>query len=185
MNRPSAINRTVQETDIWFGELCQSLRTDNVDTAYAALRGVLHQLRDRLTIDEGAHLAAQLPVLVIGLYYHGWKPAVTPSRDRTAKDFLQGVRDKTSGHGELDPNQATQCVFALLARHVSGGEVRDVISQLPHEIRALWPDQGAWPGRGDSLGAAAARMGGIESGGERKEPGQTVPAGSKSGGGET
>src|SRR5258706_7316019 len=46
--------------------------------SYAALRGVLHALRDRFTVEEGAQFAAQLPMLVRGLYYDGWDPSRVP-----------------------------------------------------------------------------------------------------------
>ncbi|WP_197496500.1 DUF2267 domain-containing protein [Mycobacterium sp. 1274761.0] len=43
--------------------------------SYAALRAVLHALRDRLPVNEAAQLGAQLPMLVRGIYYTGWNPA--------------------------------------------------------------------------------------------------------------
>jgi uncharacterized protein (DUF2267 family) len=143
MDRPAAINRTVQETDIWLNELRERMQVANKDTAYAALRAVLHELRDRLTVNEAAQLAAQLPMLIGGMYFNSWKPAVNPTRVRTVQEFLDGVRDRAPGHEELDPELATRCVFALLARHVSPGEIDDVIQQLPVELRALWTSPGA------------------------------------------
>ena len=140
MDRPAVIGRTVQEFDVWLDELCAEMKTDNPDTAYAALRAVLHQLRDRLTADEAAHVAAQLPTLIRGVYYEGWKPAVQPTRERDAQEFLQGVRAKAPGHDELDPNMATQSVFRVLGRHVAPGEIRQVVHMLPSEIRTLWPN---------------------------------------------
>jgi len=170
MERPAVIGRTVQETDIWLKELRNEMRIDNPDTAYAALRAVLHELRDRLTINEAAQLAAQLPMLICGIYFDGWKPAVNPTRVRTLQGFLDGVRDKAPGHRELDPNWATRCVFALLARHVAPGEIEEVIQSLPQELRALWP------GRGDAggLSHAAGAMRDIE-----KQPASRVEAGQK------
>ncbi|NUB07261.1 DUF2267 domain-containing protein [Azospirillum sp. Vi22] len=138
MDRPAAINRTIQEADIWLNELREDMQAASKDTAYASLRAVLHELRDRLTVDEAAQLAAQLPMLVCGLYFNSWKPAANPTRVRTVQEFLDGVRDRAPGHEEIDPDLATRCVFALLARHVSPGEIDDVIQQLPTELRALW-----------------------------------------------
>ncbi|UKJ76509.1 DUF2267 domain-containing protein [Azospirillum brasilense] len=138
MDRPAAINRTVQEADIWLNELREEMQAASKDTAYASLRAVLHELRDRLTVDEAAQLAAQLPMLICGLYFNSWKPAANPTRVRTVQEFLDGVRDRAAGHEEIDPDLATRCVFALLARHVSPGEIDDVIRQLPTELRALW-----------------------------------------------
>ena len=46
--------------------------------SYNALRAVLHTLRDRVTVDESAQFAAQLPTLVRGIYYEGWDPSRVP-----------------------------------------------------------------------------------------------------------
>jgi uncharacterized protein (DUF2267 family) len=43
--------------------------------SYAALRPVLHALRDRLTVQEAADLAAQLPLLVKGIFFDGCRLA--------------------------------------------------------------------------------------------------------------
>ncbi|MGW2376518.1 MULTISPECIES: DUF2267 domain-containing protein [Kitasatospora] len=46
--------------------------------AYRLLRAWPHALRDRLPIDVAAHLGAQSPTLVRGVYYEGWGPHPTP-----------------------------------------------------------------------------------------------------------
>jgi uncharacterized protein (DUF2267 family) len=61
--------------------------------SYNALRAVLHALRDRLTVDETAHFAAQLPMLVRGLYYDGWEPSRVPKKMQR-EDFLKQIRDE-------------------------------------------------------------------------------------------
>jgi len=59
--------------------------------AYVALRATLHALRDRLPVEETAELAAQLPMLVRGVYYEGWDPTGKPVRERSLEGFLAGV----------------------------------------------------------------------------------------------
>lgn len=140
MNRPSLIGHTVQETDIWLNELCDELRLQDKNQAYGALRAVLHALRDRLTIDGTAHLASQMPALVRGIYYEGWKPAATPNRIRDGKEFVDDVRVRAHGHEEFDPDFAIRGVFRLLGRHVDAGQIRKMKEQLPGEIRQFWPN---------------------------------------------
>ena len=59
--------------------------------SYAALPAVLHALRDRLTVDEVAHLAAQLPMLIRDICYDGWDPSRVP-QTMSANEFLIRVR---------------------------------------------------------------------------------------------
>lgn len=102
------------------------------------LRAVLHQLRDRLTMQEALDLGAQLPLIVRGIYFEGWRPSHTPEKVRTREKFLDGVIFKLLPH-QIPPESAVRDVFALLARHCDPGEIGDVIEQLPKDIKTLWP----------------------------------------------
>lgn len=131
---------TVQQSNEWLKEIGEELHTDNRREAYLALRGTLHALRDNLVVDEAADLAAQLPMLIRGVYYEGWDPSRTPVRDRSRDTFLERVgsafeRAKPSG---IYPEPAARAVFSVLARHVSAGEIDDVRNALPGDVRALW-----------------------------------------------
>jgi uncharacterized protein (DUF2267 family) len=108
--------------------------------AYRALAAVLHALRDRLTIDEAAQLGAQLPILVRGLYYDRWHhPAGKPERLRHKEEFLTLVAAGLEGAGPIEPEEATRTVFAVLESHIAPGEIEDVKSTLPADLRELWP----------------------------------------------
>jgi uncharacterized protein (DUF2267 family) len=64
------------------------LGTQDRHKAYIVLRATLHALRGRLTIEEAAQLAAQLPILICGFYYEGRDPTGKPVRDRHKEQFL-------------------------------------------------------------------------------------------------
>src|SRR5271165_2158597 len=66
------------------GTVSKALMADN---AYRALRSVLYVLRDRLTPEQAVHLGAQLPILVRGTYYEGWRIAGKPSYGRQPAEF--------------------------------------------------------------------------------------------------
>jgi uncharacterized protein (DUF2267 family) len=138
--QPTVFARTVQQTQEWLKELTGEGGITDEQKAYAALRAVLQHLRDRLTVEEAAHLADQLPTLVRGIYFEGWSPAGTPTKDRSQDAFLAAVRENLSGHPEIQADVAARRVFALLSRHISGGEVQDVRDMLPKDVRALWPE---------------------------------------------
>ena len=110
----------------------------NSRRAYSALRSVLHVLRDRLTVDEAVDLGAQLPMLVRGMYYDGWRPSAHPLKYRHKEDFLQRVAEHYPGLEEDKRELAVRAVFKTLARHVTAGEIEHVKNQLPGDVRALW-----------------------------------------------
>lgn len=134
-------DKTLHLTNTWIGEIARRIGGDR-QHGYHALRAVLHALRDRLLPGEAADLAAELPMLVRGIYFEGYKPDRAPSRARTREAFLAEVH----AHYTLDPNTdvepMTRAVFEVIAQHVSSGETAQIKHMLPAEIAALWPGGG-------------------------------------------
>jgi uncharacterized protein (DUF2267 family) len=129
---------TVQETNLWLKAIMESLHTDDRHLAYLSLRTTLHALRDRLGPENAVHLAAQLPMLLRGLYYEGWRLAASQTQERTQSDFLEHVRRELPRGSEIDPNVAVRAVFALMWGKLDLGEVGKVIDHLPAELKELW-----------------------------------------------
>ena len=129
---------TVQETNLWLKAIMEGLHTDDRHLAYLALRSTLHALRDRLGPESAVHLAAQLPMLVRGLYYEGWRLAASQSKERTRADFLEHVRSELPRGSAIDPNVAARAVFAVMWQKLDLGEVGKVIDRLPPELKELW-----------------------------------------------
>jgi uncharacterized protein (DUF2267 family) len=136
----SQFDETIHLTNTWLKELMDDLDWDDRHRAYRGLRATLHALRDRLPVAAAAHLAAQLPMLVRGFYFEGWRPAAAPSRDRSAEDLVAHVEHAFAKEPEVDCEAVVRAVFALLARHISEGEIEDVRRILPEDIRTLWPE---------------------------------------------
>jgi uncharacterized protein (DUF2267 family) len=128
---------TVQKTNIWLKDVMDDLGPDR-QRAYQVLRAVLHTLRDRLTIDEGAHLSAQLPMLIRGIFYEGWDPQPRPNKARSLDEFMAEVSQRLDAAPPINPETATRAVFRAIDRHVTAGETQDVRTALPKEVQALW-----------------------------------------------
>jgi uncharacterized protein (DUF2267 family) len=126
--------------------------------AYSALRAVLHALRDRLTTDEAVHLSAQLPMIVRGLYFEGWKPSKTPVKQRHADDFFAAVEiSLRNAATTIDPENAVCAVFTLLNDKVTRGEIEDVRNMMPAELKCCWPSNGGLPDRAPRRSEATMR----------------------------
>jgi uncharacterized protein (DUF2267 family) len=135
----AAFDSTVHTTNTWIKEVTEALGWEDRHRGYYALRAVLHALRDRLAVDEAAKLGAQLPMLVRGFYYEGWHPADKPLKDRKKEEFLAHVAPAYGDDPTVDPEAVVRAVFAVVARHVTAGEIEGIKKVLPPELRALWP----------------------------------------------
>lgn len=141
-----SFDRTVHQTNIWLGEIGDRLGLGR-QHGYHALRAVLHTLRDRLLPGEAAKLASELPMLVRGIYYEGYKPDATPTKLRGRAEFLDQVQQRYELDVPSDPEKLVRAVFGVLCDHVSEGEIDKMRRMLPKDVAALFP-QGAGAGAG-------------------------------------
>jgi uncharacterized protein (DUF2267 family) len=130
---------STEEAYSWIRDILKETGWDDRHYALQALRGVLHALRDELTVDQSAHLSAQLPTLVRGIYFEGWDPSRAPASDRTQAAFIDRIRPYFTGYGErIDFTKMALDVLRVLEHRVPGpmDKIRDT---LPKALRGLWP----------------------------------------------
>lgn len=130
---------TLDKTAYMIGEVMKEGGWSDPRHAYLALKVTLHALRDRLPVDEAAQLGAQLPLLVKGMYYEEWDPSDKPLKERHLVDFLAHVKKALRYDPEMEAERVVRAVFAVLTKHVTSGEVKDVMLSLPGDLRDLWP----------------------------------------------
>jgi uncharacterized protein (DUF2267 family) len=106
--------------------------------SYAALRAVLHAVRDRLTVEETAQLGAQLPMLVRGIFYAEWDPSKVPMK-QNREDFMQRIREQFPYQIEGGIEQLERTVLQALRRHITDGEWGDIKSAMPKDLAAALP----------------------------------------------
>ncbi|MDP2334217.1 MAG: DUF2267 domain-containing protein [Reyranella sp.] len=131
---------TLQETNHWLKLMMGELGTDSRRTAFGALRGTLHALRDRIGVDNAAHLGSQMPMLLRGAYYERWRPAATPTRERHLADFIDHVADEMPRDSQTNPAEAARACFSVMSQCLDRGEMLKLRKVLPHEALNLWPD---------------------------------------------
>jgi len=129
---------TVHKANSWLNELRDELGWEDKNKAYLALRAVLHCLRDRLIVEEAAELGSQLPLLLRGTYYEGWRPVGKPTKERAKGEFLSKVGGYFTNDPDVDVEKVTRAVFRLMSRRISEGEIEDVKGLMPQHLRELW-----------------------------------------------
>jgi uncharacterized protein (DUF2267 family) len=150
-------DKTLQTTNIWLDEIMAAIGPDR-QLAWRVLSVVLHTLRDRLSPDLAAHLAAELPLLVRGVFYDQYKPSRQPTTF-DLDDFVEEVGEWLSDARPTDPRDAMSAVFATLSRHLPPGQIVKLKQTLPANLRDFWTEAEARvpPSIQDRRGAARQR----------------------------
>jgi uncharacterized protein (DUF2267 family) len=130
-----------QDAGSWLNDIMIELEWSDRHLALQALRGTLHAVRDLLPLELSAHLAAQLPTLIRGIYFESWRPSETPARDRSRADFLMRVSEAITQDVDEDEIAAiVGAVLRVLELRISEGEALKVLEALPKSIRELRGD---------------------------------------------
>jgi uncharacterized protein (DUF2267 family) len=132
-------DNTIQKTNLWLKDMMEELGWEDRHKVYQGLRVTLHALRDRLTVEEAVQLAAQLPLLVRGVYYEGWRPTGKPHKERHLEEFLAPIWAHFRNDPRVDPEAVARAVFKVLAASITAGELEDIQHMLPKELNTLWP----------------------------------------------
>jgi uncharacterized protein (DUF2267 family) len=127
-------NRLNEQATHWLKDMMKELQTEDQERAWHALRAGLHALRDRLTVEEAAQLSAQLPLVIRGLYFEGWDPTGKPLRIRHRSEFLALVRQEYAPRTDTAAADLVRALFRVLEKHVSMGELTDIMLTLPTEL---------------------------------------------------
>lgn len=135
----NVFDQTIQKSNLWIKELMEELETKDKHFAYLAFRSVLHSLRDRLPKEEAMHLAAQLPLLIGGTFIDGWRLKAKPYKWNRQEFFERIMKGFQFSRIHMNPERIARAVFQLLERHITAGEIEDVVFSLPKDLRNLWP----------------------------------------------
>lgn len=130
-----SLDRSIDRTNQWLHDVATSFGTEDRRLAYRVTRSWLHTLRDRLPVPVAAHLAAQLPELLRGVFYEGWNPSRVPAkydRDEYIARFARNAQIHTT-----EVQKAGRLVTAAMQRHLSAGIVDEAFGVLPADIRKM------------------------------------------------
>jgi uncharacterized protein (DUF2267 family) len=129
---------SVSESNAWVQDVMVATGLDE-RSALAALRAVLHAIRDETTVRQSSYLVAQMPALIRGVYFEGWDASRAPVADHDPQRFLERVR---SALGDLaaaaDVPKIARAVMGVLERRIPDAASK-IKRMLPRELHALWP----------------------------------------------
>jgi uncharacterized protein (DUF2267 family) len=100
---------------------------------------VLGALRDRLTPEESRQAAAQLPRDLKAVWLAGEIPGRKPVKMHR-QGFYERVKKDAGLKSIKEARFLVIAVFAALKEQLSPGEVEDVQSQLPKDLKEIWED---------------------------------------------
>ncbi|MFO7798213.1 DUF2267 domain-containing protein [Rhodohalobacter sp.] len=127
-----------REANEWLLEIgARAGYPDRTDWAYGCLKAVLHTLRDRTTIEEVFQLSAQLPVLIRGIYFEGYKPFGKPDK-LNAEEFMSRIRADMGNSNPITAEEAFRVILEMLYDRTSTGEMDDIRGQMPKAIQNIW-----------------------------------------------
>jgi len=130
-----SLDRSIDKTNAWLADVAASFGTEDRRMAYRVTRSWLHTLRDRLPVPIAAHIAAQLPELLRGVFYEGWNPSKVPIKYDRDEYIARFARDAQLHHTEVP--RAGRLVTSAMQRHISAGAISEVLGVLPADIRSM------------------------------------------------
>jgi uncharacterized protein (DUF2267 family) len=131
------LDRSIQLTMEWLNEIQEEFKWPDKDRVYDATKAVLLATRDRITVEEAHQFAAQIPMVMKGMFFDRYDPTDKPMLIRNKDKFLEHVR-MHFGDRSLDSENAVLIVVKVLRKKISQGQYEDVVGSMPKEIQKLY-----------------------------------------------
>ncbi len=126
------------EANSWLIDIADNLdHPGRTDWAYGCLKAVLHTIRDRTTLEEVFHFSAQLPVMIRGIYFEGYKPSGKPEK-LNANKFMLKIKKEMGERTVVTAEEGFRVVLELLYKKTSEGEMDDLRGLMPKGIQQIW-----------------------------------------------
>jgi uncharacterized protein (DUF2267 family) len=126
-------NHIVNTANMWLADVGDALGSRDRHVVHRVLRAWLHSLRDRLPVDAAVKFGGQLPELLRGVFYEDWEPTRVPHL-YGVEGFLQRFGTE-AGIGPGQAPAAAAAVTAVLAGHMSPGQMDQTLASLPADLR--------------------------------------------------
>jgi len=136
-------NQFAAEGNIFIKKYAKELDLKNdLNKAGRILSSILHGLREIISPEESLQLLAQLPMFLKAVYVNGWT-AHKRKKVKNMDDLIELVRDLngvTAWHDFESDTQTKEYInktFTVLKDYISIGELEDIRSELPKNLKSL------------------------------------------------
>jgi len=136
-------NHFAAEATSFLNEYTRELNLKNdTDKAGRILTSILHGLREIISIQESLQLMAQFPMFLKAVYVNGWS-SHKKNKVKNIEEFIDLVRDfngVTAFHDFENDELAENYIhttFILLRKFISLGELEDIRSELPKDLKSI------------------------------------------------
>jgi uncharacterized protein (DUF2267 family) len=126
-------------TQAFFRTVARTGRQEDRTVVKRATAAVLHALRDRLTTEEADQVFAQLPEELKEIWAEGEEAEREPIKMKH-EEFYERIVQDAGLPSTREARWMTLAVFAALKEQISPGEARDVMAQLPKDLKELWDE---------------------------------------------
>lgn len=135
-------NQYAVEANAFMKVYAEKLNITDKDKAGRILSSVLHGLREVISTQESLQLIAQFPMFLKAVYVNGWS-GHKKQRIKTMVEFIDLINrfDGVTAVHDFESDELTtkyiKITFLALRKYVSTGELKDVRTELPKELKSL------------------------------------------------
>jgi uncharacterized protein (DUF2267 family) len=91
-----------------------------------------------MIVDETFELAAQMPLLLKGIYFDGYDPSGKPLTIRSREELFDEIQDRFDKAEGLSGEIITRAVLKVLYKRAGEGEMDDIKENMPADIQGLF-----------------------------------------------
>jgi len=136
-------NQFAKEANGFLKDYTEELCLDgDLDKAGRILSSILHGLREIISTEESLQLIAQFPMFLKAVYVNGWSSRKKP-KVKNMTGFIDLVRkfDGATSIHDFKSDQVAESyihsTFIMLRRYISLGELEDIRTELPKDLKHM------------------------------------------------
>lgn len=136
-------NQYAREGNAFLKDYAKNINmVEDTDKAGRILSSILHGLRELIPVEESLQLISQFPMFLKAVYVNRWKLG-EKKKVKNMTEFIDLIRDLNGvtgmndfGSEEIAENYIN-VTFMLLRKYVSLGELEDIRTVLPKELKSI------------------------------------------------